>query len=377
MKILDRYLLKQFVQIFAICFLSLMGLYVVIDAFGHLDSFSNYAKENGSLLGVIAEYYGYQSISFFDRTSGMLAMIAAMFTVTWLQRNQELTAMLAAGISKFRIVRPLILAAVAVSLAAMAGRELLIPRIRDQLARNVKDLDGTEAGELVARFDGQTDILIGGEKTIAELQRIVNPTFVLPPALARYGKQLVAADAFYLDPSDDHSAGYLLRDVSAPAKIDRRKSLTLDDRPVILTPRDADWLAPGEVFVVSQVSFPLLAGGSKWRTHASTREIIAELNRPGSDLGADVQVAVHTRVVQPVMDATLLMLGLPLMFSRRTRNVFLSIGICLLVALAFSLVTLACQSLGGLSLVRPTLAAWLPIMIFLPMAAGMSQTLRT
>ncbi len=377
MKILDRYLLRQFVQIFAICFLSLMGLYVVIDAFGHLDSFSNYAKENGSLLGVIAEYYGYQSISFFDRTSGMLAMIAAMFTVTWLQRNQELTAMLAAGISKFRIVRPLLLAAVVVSLVAMAGRELLIPRIRDQLSRNVKDLGGTESGELVARFDGQTDILIGGEKTLAELRRIVNPTFVLPPTLARYGKQLIAADAFYLDPSDDHPAGYLLRDVSAPAKIDRRKSLTLDDRPVILTPRDARWLAPGEVFVVSQVSFPLLAGGSKWRAHASTREIITELNRPGSDLGADVQVAVHTRVVQPVMDVTLLMLGLPLMFSRRTRNVFLSIGICLLVALAFSLVALACQSLGGLSLMRPTLAAWLPIMIFLPMAAGMSQTLRT
>ena len=35
------------------------------------------------------------------------------------------------------------------------------------------------------------------------------------------------------------------------------------------------------------------------------------------------------------------MLGLPLMLSRRNRNVFLSIGICLGVATAFTLVALA------------------------------------
>ena len=51
MKILDRYLLRQFFQVFTICFLSLMGLYVVIDAFGHLDSFSKHAEAGGNLAG--------------------------------------------------------------------------------------------------------------------------------------------------------------------------------------------------------------------------------------------------------------------------------------------------------------------------------------
>jgi lipopolysaccharide export system permease protein len=71
------------------------------------------------------------------------------------------------------------------------------------------------------------------------------------------------------------------------------------------------------------------------------------------------------------------MLGLPLMFSRRRRNVFLSVGICLVVAVAFSLVTLTCQSLGGLNLLRPTLAAWLPLMVFAPLAVAMGYTFRT
>ena len=288
MKLLDRYLLRQFVQIFVICFLSMMGLYLVIDLFGHLDNFSAQAEREGNLLKVIAGYYGYQSIGFFDRTSGILAMISAMFTVTWLQRHQEMTAMLAAGISKFRIIRPLILAAVTVSLLGVASRELLIPRIRDQLTRNTKDLGGTAARELEARFDRQTDILIDGEKTVALERRIIKPTLVLPPALQNYGKQLVAQDAYFLAATQLHPAGYLLVGVTAPARIDQRKSLWLQDRAIVLTSRDVGWLEAGQAFVVSQMPFQLLANGSAWRNFASTGELIAELHSPSTELGADV-----------------------------------------------------------------------------------------
>ena len=377
MMILDRYLLRQFVQIFVICFLSLTGLYVVIDAFGHLDHFSAYAAEHGNLMGTIAQFYGYRSLSFFDRTSGMLAMIAAMFTVTWLERHQELTAILAAGISKFRVIKPLLIAAIVVSLLGVANREFIIPQVRAELTRDTKNLGGDQTRDLEARFDGHTDILIGGEKTVAAEQRIIKPTFVLPASLARYGKQLVAHNAYCQAATAEHPSGYLLDGVTAPRKIDRLASLTLDGEPVVITPQDADWLKPGQAFVVSQVRFQLLASGSAWRNYASTGELIAELGSPSTDLGPDVRVAVHSRLMQPLMDGTLLMLGLPLMFSRRNRNLFLSFGICLLVAVAFSLVTLACQSLGGLNLLRPTLAAWLPILVFLPVAVAMSHSLRT
>jgi lipopolysaccharide export system permease protein len=71
------------------------------------------------------------------------------------------------------------------------------------------------------------------------------------------------------------------------------------------------------------------------------------------------------------------MIGLPLMMSRRPRNVFLTISMCLGLATAFTLVSLSCQSLGGVGMLRPSLAAWLPLMIFVPLAAGMSKTLRS
>src|SRR5690349_18603019 len=148
MRILDRYLLRQFVRVFIICFFSLTGLFAIFDAFSNLDEFLNYAEKHGSIVGVLAEYYGYRSIALFDRLSGVLALTSAMFTVTFFQRYNEYTAVSAAGVPPARIVAPILYACLFISLAAATSRELFIPRIRDAFSRSAKDLEGDQAQEL-------------------------------------------------------------------------------------------------------------------------------------------------------------------------------------------------------------------------------------
>lgn len=374
--IIDRYMLRQFVGVLAICFLSMVGLYVVIDAFGHLDHFVDYADEHGNLLKTMGEFYAYRSLAFFDWMSGILALIAAMFTVTWIQRHQEMTALLAAGIPRMRVLRPVLIAAVAVSLLAAANREVVIPQTRDQLARESKNLGGEREVAIHPRSDSQTDILLGGDTIVAAEQKIIRPNFVLPSALGRLGRQLAAEEARYLPATADRPSGYLLRDVSAPAGLAEQPSLTLGDRPVIITPVDAQWLGPGQVFVVSGVSFEFLSAGSTWRDYASTRELIHELQSPSTDLGADVRFAIHARLLQPLLDTTLLFLGLPLVVSRGNRNPFFAIGLCVAVVTAFMLVKLGCQSLCVSGWLQPALAAWLPLMLFAPLAVMLSGPLK-
>src|SRR5208337_2388619 len=107
MTIIDRYLLRQFLQNFVICFLSLMGVYVIFDAFTNLEAFM--ALGNGSglkLMKIIGAYYSFQSLLFFDRASALLVLMSAMFTMAWIQRHHEMTAIMAAGISRIRVVTP-------------------------------------------------------------------------------------------------------------------------------------------------------------------------------------------------------------------------------------------------------------------------------
>lgn len=377
MRIIDRYLLGQFVRVFVIAWFSLTGLFIVFDAFSNLDEFLHYSEKHGNLLGLMASYYGYRSVYFFDRTSAVLAMVAVMFTVTWIQRHNELTALLAAGISRFRVVVPVLVAACVISVGAATSRELLIPRLADELQKSPQDLLGDAARELRPCYDPETKLLLNGRSTVAATRQIHRPAFVLPASLDRYGKHLVAADAYYQAPQGGRPGGYLMKQVSDPAELLKGGSLSIGERRVIITPPDApDWLAADECFVATGVTFEQLAAGRAWRQFSSTAALVAGLKNPSLDFGADVRVLIHARIVQPLLDMTLLFLGVPLVLGRDTRNLYLAVGLCVALVAGFMLVVLACQYLGAIYLISPALAAWLPMMIFVPAAVGLFDQLR-
>jgi len=376
--IVDRYLLRQFIQSFLICFISLTGLYFVIDGFNNLDEFIRDAGDSGNLLAIMGRYYGYRTLSFFDSMSHILTLIAAMFTMTWIQRHHEMTALEAAGIPKSRIVMPLIGAVVAISLVAAANREWVIPSVRDELRYNAQDLRGSTGKPLRPRYDNETDVLLGGpaSNTFGNEKRIEKPDFYLPAGLNRYGSRVLADNAYYQPETADRPGGYLFRGVHEPKGLDGEASLSLGDKQILLTPRDYAWLKSGECFVVSNVSFEHLESAGNWLQLSSTAELVRGLRNRSLDFGAEERLAIHARIVQPLLDITLLFLGLPLVLSRSNRNVFLAIGLCLGIVIAFMLVVFGCKILGSSLLLEPALAAWLPLMIFVPCAVGLSQPLR-
>jgi len=369
---IDRYILRLYVKVLVVCFFSLTGLFIVIDFFGHLDELLAVGKQQGSVLALLCEYYGARSLAFFDRTSALMALVAATFAVTTLQRSNELAALMAAGIPKIRVVSPLIGGAAVVSLLALANRELAIPSFRDKLMRNSQDWDGQAKKEFEPRWDNRTDILLMGSHTLAAEQRIIQPRFRLPGGLGGFGGQLSAENAYYHEPEGGRPRGYLMDNVEEPEDLNGISSVYVNGEPVVFSPSDTPWLESDQCFVVSNISFEQLAAGNALRQFSSTRELIAGLHNPSYDYAADVRVAVHARMVQPVLDMTLLFLGLPLVLSRESRNIFLAAGLCILVVVGFVLVVMASHYLGGY-LIPPPLAAWCPLLILVPVARITSQ----
>ena len=378
MNIIDRYLLRQFLQNFVVCFVSLTGVYVVFDAFTNLEAFMRFAK-GMALLKVMAAYYGYQSLAFFDRISSLLVLMSAMFTMAWIQRHHEMTALMAAGISRIRVVAPVLAAAVLIVLLATINREVVIPRLKDQLAMRPGDLNGNVIEELLQQYDDATDVLIGGRCAVIDEKKIEAPVFIMPPnhpSLCAYGKQWAAEWAYYVAAKNGRPTGYLLTNLAEPKDLAHRASLALDGRPVLLTPRDhPDWLKPNEAFFVSDVTVDELTGGLILRRFASTAELIRALKNHSIYFSPDVRVMIHSRIVQPLLDLTLLFLGLPLVAARDNRNVFLAIGMCMGLVALFFIVAIVCQQLGANVLIPASLAAWGPLMIFVPAAVGMSSAM--
>jgi lipopolysaccharide export system permease protein len=374
MLILDRYLLRQFLMAFAICFVSLAGLYIVADALGNLEEFISHAAKTGRLAATMGAYYGYRTIAFFDRTSGILALVAAMFTLAAFQRHNEMTAIQAAGVSKGRIVRTIIIAVAAISIVAAASRELLIPRFRDRFSRTPQDLAADAAKKVEQRYDNQTGVLIAGRQLLSNQEKIEFPNFILPRELSHYGRSLSGRSATYHRATADHPAGFLFDDVSQPRDLASQPSLRLENgQAVLLTPHDTAWLQPQQCFVVTSVEFDQLLDSASWRQYSSTWDLIAGLYNRSLDFGSDVRVTIHSRLVQPVLDIVLLFLGMPLLLRQANRNVFFAIGICLLVVIGFTVVVMGCQYLGTSMLVSPVFAVWIPLFLFVPLAAWTSE----
>src|SRR5205085_9740810 len=94
---LDRMFLVSFFRSYAIVWTSLISLYVVIDLFTNIDDFG---KQGGGLRSVVdhvVSYYGHKVAQIFDLMAEAITLMAAMFSVAWLQRNNELLPQLSAG----------------------------------------------------------------------------------------------------------------------------------------------------------------------------------------------------------------------------------------------------------------------------------------
>ena len=204
---------------------------------------------------------------------------------------------------------------------------------------------------------------------------IGEPKFQMPSDLSAFGV-FIAAEAAIQEPANEqHPAGFLMKGVSEPHDIARIDSV-VRDQPFVMTPKDYTWLAPDECFIASNVSVKQLSGSRSWRQYASTTSLISALNNPSLNLGSDVPLTIHGRFVQPIVDVLLFFLGIPVVLSRESRNVFVSVGSCLLVVVAFFAILTASQALGAAYIVSPALAAWLPLMVLMPWAFLVSEPLR-
>jgi lipopolysaccharide export system permease protein len=167
----------------------------------------------------------------------------------------------------------------------------------------------------------------------------------------------------------------LLRDVHQPANLAEMKSLALDGQPLVYSPADTKWLQAGECFVATGVNFEQLTVGTAWQQYLSTGELIRGLRNRSLDYGANVRVTLHKRLVQPFLDMALFFLGVPLVLARQNRNIFVAGLLGLLLVGGFFFVTLLSHWLGANYFLSPALSAWLPLMIFGPLAYMLSRPL--
>jgi lipopolysaccharide export LptBFGC system permease protein LptF len=86
-----------------------------------------------------------------------------------------------------------------------------------------------------------------------------------------------------------------------------------------------------------------------------------------------VPLRVHSRFTAPLLDMTLVLLGLPLVLGPVRRGVFIAVGLCVGTTVLFFVVVLGSQALAMQDICSPSLGAWLPLLVLAPLAAWRAQ----
>jgi len=111
MRILERYIFKSVLSVFISCLLTFFFLYIIIDIFSNLDDI----LKQGINAAVLLRYYSSYLPIIFVQVTPIAGLISTLYTFGTLNRNNEIIAMRASGLSIFQISRTAIVFGVVLS----------------------------------------------------------------------------------------------------------------------------------------------------------------------------------------------------------------------------------------------------------------------
>ena len=357
MKILDKYVIKNFLIGYAIAFGVLMGLRVIIDMFVNLDEFT----EKSGTWAVVENmliYYGLNSTLYFRDFAGMITVLAACFSFGRMVRSSELVAVMASGVSLKRLISPIILLAVLLTGFLVIDQEFLIPPLAPKLVRSRDANRGRESYDVWFMADGH-DSLIYSQRFDVETSTLHFPTIITrrskpaPHELKWEVTGLIRADSAVYNRQTglwDLANGQLIeknsRKGAQPIPSYDTGSLTPKDIPVRRT--------------------------AEHKTLLSSRQLaaLAEQETKIKDI-AQLWSQKHFRITDPLINLVMLMLSLPILVCRDPKAMKSAVMISFAATGACFLTTFVCKIFATevvFGNVMPELWAWLPIFIFLPIA---------
>lgn len=396
LKLLDRYLLKQFLFAYLATFLSLVIMYMVIDVFTKFEEFTSpdpakvalkeQRASEASTTGMtlrrgkpvveqktleqiktfcrnVYVYYIYRIPVFFQRVNGIILLLAGAFTLGWMDRQNEMMPILSAGVPLRRLLMPLGIVTCFFLVLEVLDTELVIPQCADQLLRQAEDPLGKRPLLVPGTFDDNR-IHIEARVAYPLRQMIQHARVTIPNHILGGIVHINSMEMFYHPGTGPDDHGWIMNGCQ-PA--------TLPGQNRIIRPME-----PGQFFLQTDLTYNRLTRRPNWFLYQSTESILDILeNEQGMAQRSTIIGHLHQRMLLPLYDLLLLLLGLPIIASRSEWNIFIRVGWCILIFAVVQGFGMGTAMLVKSELIDPALAAWLPLLVLGPLVPPIVSGMRT
>ncbi len=345
--ILDRYIIRKFLLIFLMLFLSLLTIYIIITFFERI----NEIYEHNKPLSLFFSYIWFKIPEFVHIILPVTALTATLLSLGFLNKFNEITAMKTCGISLYRIILPLLLLAVVTGILSFYLQEKILPnsnkraeeiwnQIQDLPARTVSQSDrrwvmGKDRDRIYyyLYFDQWASVF--SQLSIYEFD--VENWFLKTRIYARKARlesgMLYLNDTWKRDFKNDKLVNFEKQsEMTIPIKEDKSYFLR-------------EWKAP------DQMNYPEL------------RSYIEEIETRGFET-VRFKVDLHFKISFPFVSLIMVFLGIPFAFTMGKRGTLVGLGISMIIAMIYWGAIGIFRGLGYVGYMSPELAAWAPNIIF-------------
>ena len=345
---LDRYIISKFIGTYIYSIILIISIAIVFDVNENLSKFTTLGAP---LKAIVFDYYANFVPYFSNLFSPLFVFIAVIFFTSKLAGNSEIIAMLAAGVSFKRLLRPYILSAAMIALVNFYLGAYIIPHgtvVRQEFEakyRNSKKITTASNVQLMIRpgviayiqqYDNNTKTGYGFSLDKFENKKLVSH---MTASTIRYDS--ISEDRFHWK-----AQNYKIRTLRGLRE--EIKSGSVIDTLIQMEPMD---------LVYSD-------GQQETLTSDELRDYIGKQTERGSVNVVQYEVEYHKRIATSFASFILTVIGISLSSRKRKGGMGLSLGIGL--ALSFSYILL--QTISATFAINadtpPVLAAWLPNILY-------------
>lgn len=346
MRTLDQYIIRNFLGTLLFALIAFSAIYIIIDVVGFMDKFID---RNVGLF-IVMKYYIYYLPYIIILTLPVAMLLASLFSVGQLSRYNELIAMQSSGLSLYRILSPLFVLGIVISLIAAYTGERFVP----QTNQAKKDLYQTYVDQLKKRaVEAQTkDISLQIDENrwllIGFFDIEVNTAFKISIQNYREHQMVERIDASRMSWEHDHWRlinGYIREFSNDNETIQSFAELVSQNLR----------FKPEDIAKVQKKAEEM----SYWEL----KNFIDEIKRTGGSPDRWL-VDLYLKISFPFANLVIILFGAPLA-SRKTRSgTAISFGISLFICFFYFGIIKIGQSLGHNGTLPPLFAAWMGNMLF-------------
>ncbi len=351
-KLIDRYLIREFLIPLCYCLAAFMLIYVIYDLSAHLD---NYIEDRVPMR-FLFHYYMIQMPLVMVQVIPLSILLAIVYCVGALSRHNEITAMRATGITVYRIMLPYLCLGACFTGVIFYLNERHAPRAYEESKKFLEDASGRrdeEKGKMrpLAFFNskegrswaGQWGPPRGGELKGVSVRSFRNGQVV---------ETISAAKASYLDREWWFFDGSIQRYDSKGRVRGNEETFAKRRFPFGEKPED---------FRSSQKESVSMNIGELWRNMA--------LYPKDSEIYGKKLVDLHYKIAFPFVGITIVLIALPLSISSTRGGAAGSAGLSIALCISYYVVGMVSLSLGHGGRLPAWFASWLPNIVF--SAAGL------